>query len=364
MAGDSVGKMFKVTVWGESHGPSIGAVIEGCPPGIELDLNEIGEELRRRKPGLSDFVSPRKEDDKFEIQSGLFNGRTTGTPLSLIIRNRASKSSNYEPLKNVYRPGHADFTYQAKYGIRDFYGGGRSSARLTAPIVAAGAVAKQVLRGEAGKEIEILAYVKRIGSIDCGISPSSVSSGHVSASIINFPNPLREQEVLALLEKLIEDGNSTGGIVECFVRNLPAGYGEPLFDKLDADLAKVMVGLNAAKGFEIGCGFKSAELTGRESNDEFIASEGRIRTATNRSGGVLGGISTGMPIVFRVAFKATPSISQRQNTIDMAGNSKKIQIVGEHDVCVAVRAVPVVEALAAIVILDHSLRFRGQCGSR
>lgn len=360
MPGDSIGKMFKVSVWGESHGSSIGAVVEGCPPGIELDLNRIQEELNRRKPGRNRFVSARNEEDRFEILSGLFKGKTTGTPVSIIIKNDGFKKENYEELGRIFRPGHADYTYHAKYGIRDYYGGGRSSARLTAPVIVAGAIAGQVLCGDFG--IEILAYVKKIGNIGSNISSSEVEKADLYRSPVNFPDMDREKEILALLGKLEEEGNSVGGIVECVIKNVPAGFGEPLFDKLDADLAKAMVGLNAVKGFEIGNGFECAELTGKENNDEYSVSNGKVVTKTNNSGGILGGISNGMPIVFRVAFKATPSIAQKQNTIDIDGKKKEIEIKGSHDICVAIRAVPVVEALSAIVVCDHYLRYRGQCG--
>ncbi len=360
MPGDSIGKMFKVSVWGESHGSSIGAVVEGCPPGIELDLNRIQEELNRRKPGRNKFVSARNEKDRFEILSGLFNGRTTGTPISVIIKNEGFEKENYEELGRIFRPGHADYTYHAKYGIRDYYGGGRSSARMTAPVVVAGAIAGQVLSGELG--IEIQAYVKKIGNIRSNISSSEVEKADLYRSPVNFPDMDREKEILALLGKLEEEGNSVGGIVECVIKNVPAGFGEPLFDKLDADLAKAMVGLNAVKGFEIGNGFECAELTGKENNDGFSVSNGKVVTKTNNSGGVLGGISNGMPIVFRVAFKAAPSIAQKQNTIDIDGKKIEIEIKGNHDICVAIRAVPVVEALSAIIVCDHYLRCRGQCG--
>ncbi|MEA3265346.1 MAG: chorismate synthase [Candidatus Fermentibacteria bacterium] len=352
--------MFKVTVWGESHGPSIGAVVEGCPPGVELDMNLLQEELNRRRPGKDSFVSSRQEKDRFEVLSGLFKGKTTGTPISVIFKNDGSKKENYEELGVVFRPGHADFTYQAKYGIRDYYGGGRSSARLTAPIVFAGALASQILRNELG--IEILAYVKQIGSIESAVKTGEVTLNSLADSLINFPDKEREAEILALLKGLQEEGNSIGGIVECTLRNTPAGLGEPLFGKLDADLAAAIMGLNAVKGFELGNGFECVELTGKENNDEFTVIEGDTVTITNRSGGILGGISNGMPIVFRVAFKAAPSISQKQRTVDIQGKKREIQIRGDHDICVAIRAVPVVEALAAIVILDHYLRYRGQCG--
>lgn len=360
MAGDSIGKMFKVTVWGESHGPSIGAVIEGCPPGLELDMKIIQEELNRRKPGKNRYVSARNEEEKFEVLSGLYKGMTTGTPISIIIKNDGFKKENYKELGEVFRPGHADFTYQAKYGIRDYCGGGRSSARLTAPIVAAGAIARQILRNELG--IEILACVKQIGSIKSAVKIGEVTRNSLADSLITFPDKEREVEILTLLERLKEEGNSIGGIVECAVRNTPAGLGEPLFGRLDGDLAGAMMGLNAVKGFELGNGFECVELTGKENNDEFTVIEGDTVTITNRSGGIQGGISNGMPIVFRVAFKATPSISQKQRTVDIYGERKEIEIEGDHDVCVAIRAVPVVEALAAIVLCDHYLRHRGQCG--
>jgi chorismate synthase len=352
--------MFRVIVWGESHSSSIGAVVEGCPPGIELDLNRIQKQLDKRKPGGNGLVSARQEQDRFEIVSGLFEGKTTGASISIVIKNHGFIRENYTGLNDVYRPGHADFTYQTKYGIRDFYGGGRSSARLTAAVVAAGAIAEQVLAGETG--YKILAYIKKIGSVEFGSAAGTVKPEDVQGSSINVPDAKMELKVLALLGELKQQGNSIGGVVECVAENVPAGFGEPLFDKLDGDLAKVMVGLNAAKGFEIGSGFSSAELTGEQNNDEFAVENGKVVTKTNHAGGVLGGISTGMPLVFRVAFKAAPSISMKQNTVDVMGNNREIEIMGDHDTCVAIRAVPVVEALASIVICDHFLRFRGQCG--
>lgn len=358
MPGDSIGKMFRVTVWGESHGPAMGAVIEGCPPGIKLDLSLIQKRLNRRRPGRNQFVTPRNEKDRVEILSGLSEGKTTGTPLSIFIRSDGFKKESYHSLETLYRPGHADFTYRRKYGLRDCAGGGRSSARLTAPVVAAGAVAEQVLACE--PEVKISACVKKIGSIESD-TPDRAA---VEASPIFFPDPVKENEVLNLLKRLKAEGNSIGGVVECVVDNVPAGLGEPLFDKLDGDLAKVMVGLNGVKGFETGNGFDCVELTGKENNDEFVSENGRVVTATNRSGGVLGGISSGMPLVFRVAFKPTPSISLKQNTVDVYGEQKEIGIKGDHDVCIAIRAVPVVEALTAIVLCDHFLRDRGQCGER
>ena len=356
MPGDSIGKMFRVTVWGESHGPAVGAVIEGCPPGKVLNLKMIQDFLDRRKPGRNEFVTPRCEEDRFQILSGLYEGTATGTPISILIKNEGFKKENYKKLEKVFRPGHADFTYQMKYGVRDPAGGGRSSARLTAPIVAAGGVAKQILTGESG--IEITAFVRKIGNIEAG----KVTAADLNASIVNFPDSGKEAEVLEFLEKLQREGNSIGGVVECVVNNVPAGLGEPLFDKLDGDLAKVMVGLNGARGFEIGNGFGSAVLTGMENNDEFTTASGTVVTSTNRSGGVQGGISNGMPLVFRVAFKPAPSISMKQRTVDMEGNSMELVIHGAHDVCIAIRAVPVVEALTAIVLCDHLLRQRGQCG--
>ncbi len=362
MPGDSIGLMFKVTVWGESHGSSIGAVIEGCPPGVELDVENISEQLKRRKPGGSKFVSGRVEQDNFEILSGVFHGKTTGTPISILIKNQGFNKENYTNISEVFRPGHADYTYQAKYGIRDFYGGGRSSARLTAPIVAAGAIAMQVISSQ--NSITIQAYVKKIGNIEMNTNWCSVKKSDSLGSSIFFPDKQNEKEILRLLENLKEEGNSIGGIVECVIDNIPAGLGEPLFDKLDGDLAKVMVGLNAVKGFEVGNGFSCVELTGLENNDEPTFVDGDVKTLSNNSGGILGGISNGNPIVFRVAFKATPSISQKQNTIDIKGKKQEISVTGDHDVCVAIRAVPVVEALSAIVVCDHLLRFRGQCGNK
>ena len=360
MAGDSLGKLFKITVWGESHGPAVGVVIEGCPPKVKLNLDEIQKELDRRKPGGNDFVTGRKEEDTFEITSGVFKGETTGTPISVSIKNNSFSSSDYREFQDLYRPGHADFSYQQKYGIRDNHGGGRSSARLTAPIVAAGAIAKQVLLEHF--RITLLAYVKQVGKVKSVVNSEEVGRNQVNASEIHCPGSAFEEEVKMLLSALQEEGNSVGGIVECIIRNVPSGIGEPIFDKLDADLAKVMVGLNAAKGFEIGSGFNAAELTGSENNDQFIFRNGQIATETNNAGGILGGVSTGMPVIFRVAFKPTPSIATKQKTIDSENREREIVVKGNHDVCVAIRAVPVVEALAALIICDHFLRHRGQCG--
>ena len=355
MSGDSMGNLFKITVWGESHGPSIGVVVEGCPPLMKLDLKKIQKELDKRKPGQNKLVSQRTEDDKFEILSGLFNGKTTGTPLSIIIQNKNSKKKDYEKLKNIYRPSHADFTYEAKYGIRDFYGGGRSSARLTAPIVAAGAIAKQILKE---CKIDILAYVKKIKDINCEVDSCKITRDKIDKSIINCPDIKKEKDIIKLIEKTKKDGDSIGGVVECVIRNLPVGLGEPLFDKLEGDLAKAMMNINAVKGFEIGNGFQCAELNGSQNNDEFIKVGGKIITKTNNSGGIQGGISNGMPIKFRVAIKPTPSICQKQKTVNKNGKEIEIKINGRHDPCIAIRAVPVVEAMTAIIICDHYLRFK------
>ncbi|PIE52013.1 chorismate synthase [Candidatus Fermentibacteria bacterium] len=361
MPGDSIGRLFRVTVWGESHGPAAGAVIEGCPPGIKLDHERINRALSRRKPG-GKFVSARGEDDRFEILSGLFKGKTTGTPVSIIIKNTAAKSENYTELENLLRPGHGDFTYLEKYGVRDYRGGGRSSARLTAPVVAAGAIASQFLQEVRG--IDILAWLKSVGNVTADIESTAISREIVQASCINFPDSEAEKNALDLMEKLRIRGDSTGGVVECRIIGVPSGLGEPLFNGLDADLGAAITGLNAVKGFEIGNGFDASLLTGSENNDEFTCENGRITLATNRCGGVLGGISTGTPLVFRAAFKPAPSISVNQNTVDIHGRPAEISVSGQHDVCVAVRAVPVVEALAAIVVMDHLLRHRGQCGVR
>ncbi len=350
---DSLGKIFRITNWGESHGKALGVVIEGCPTNLELSEDDIQKELDRRKPGQSDITTQRKEDDKVEILSGLFNGKTTGAPISLIIFNRDFRPEDYKEMQVKFRPSHADFTYSEKYGIRDYNGGGRSSARITAGNVAAGAVAKKLLAKEG---IEIVAYVKKIKDVESEFLPNDVTMEDVESNIVRCPDKKTAERMIALIEKAKDDGDSLGGIIECIIKNPPIGLGEPIFDKLSADLGKAMLSINATKGFEIGSGFKGTESYGSEQNDEFYNDNGKIKTKTNNSGGIQGGISNGMPIVFRVAFKPTSTIQKKQNTVDNSGNEVELEAKGRHDPCVLPRAVPIVEAMAALVLCDHYLR--------
>ncbi|MBN1157319.1 chorismate synthase [Candidatus Woesearchaeota archaeon] len=351
MAGDSIGRLFRITNWGESHGKAIGIVVEGCPSLIELSEKDIQKELDRRKPGQSRLTTARAEDDKVEILSGVFNGKTTGAPISMMIRNKDYNKKDYAKLSKVFRPSHADFTYFQKYRTRDAFGGGRSSARLTAGNVAAGAIAKKVLR-----KIEIVAYVKKINNITAEVDVEKVKAKDVESTIVRCPDSIAAARMIKLVEETKKSGDSVGGVVECVIRNVPPGLGEPLFDKLSADLAKAMMSINATKGFEIGSGFSCAEMLGSKHNDEFVMKNKKIVTKTNNSGGIQGGITNGMLVVFRVAFKPTPTISKRQKTVSTDGKVAFVEGTGRHDPCVLPRAVPVVEAMTAIVLCDHYLR--------
>ncbi len=373
MAGDSLGKIFKVTSWGESHGKAIGVVVEGCPAKIRLDLAKIQNDLSRRRPGQSKITTQRNELDKLEILSGLINGETTGAPLSIIIYNKDQKSPDYSKLKEVFRPSHADYTYFKKYGIRDPYGGGRSSARITAGWVAAGSIAKQVLekslqslskdavgvKDDASGKFEILAYVKSIKDLECQseqLEQLKITHELIESSPVRCPDLKLAQEMEALILKTMKAGDSLGGVIECRVSNPPIGLGEPIFDKLEADLAKAMLLINAVKGFEIGSGFAGSKMLGSEHNDVFQNVAGKISTSTNFSGGIQGGISNGMPIVFKVAFKPTSTILKPQKSIDLKESNVEFSAQGRHDPCVVPRAVPIVEAMTALVLLDHYLR--------
>ena len=354
MAGNSLGTVFRITNWGESHGSAIGVVIDGCPSLLELSEKDIQTELDRRAPGQSEVTTPRKEDDKVQILSGIINGKTTGAPISLIIRNHDMKSSDYKPMKALFRPSHADFTYQSKYGIRDVSGGGRSSARLTAPNVAAGAVAKKILKEECG--MKILAYVHTVQDISFNANPHKLDIKDIESNIVRCPDKKTADRMIERIKQARDDGDSLGGIVECVITNVPVGLGEPLFDKIEADLGKAMLSINATKGFEIGSGFSGTRMRGSEHNDAFIRVGKSIKTLTNNSGGVQGGITNGMPIVFRVAFKPTSTIKKEQKTVDSKGNPAMLEAKGRHDPCVLPRAVPIVEAMAALVLCDHLLR--------
>jgi chorismate synthase len=368
---NTFGNLFRVTTWGESHGLAVGAVVDGCPPRLALDAAEIQAELDRRRPGQSDIVTPRKEEDRVEILSGVFEGRTTGTPISLLVRNADHRSGAYDEMREKFRPSHADYTYQAKFGLRDHRGGGRSSARETIGRVAAGAIAKKLLAlggkvaGASSPGIEIRAYLTQVHDI---VVPPGVLAGfptlaEVEATPVRCPDAATAAKMIERIKQVRSQGDSVGGVIECRIRGVPAGLGEPVFDRLEADLAKAMLSLPATKGFEIGSGFAGTMLRGSEHNDAFETRDGRVRTVTNRSGGTQGGISNGEEIVFRVGFKPTATIMQPQATVDVAGAATELIGRGRHDPCVVPRAVPIVEAMAALVLVDHWMRQSAQCGT-
>ncbi|MGC9525940.1 MAG: chorismate synthase [Limnospira sp.] len=360
--GNTFGHLFRITTFGESHGGGVGVIIDGCPPQLPLDISEIQYELDRRRPGQSKITTPRKETDTCEILSGVFEGKTLGTPIAIAVRNKDTRPQDYDEMAKKYRPSHADATYDAKYGIRNWQGGGRSSARETIGRVAAGAIAKKILRQVAN--VEIVGYVKRIKTLEAAIDPQTVTLEQVESNIVRCPDAECAGRMIELIEAVRDTGDSIGGVVECVVRNLPRGLGSPVFDKLEADLAKGVMSLPASKGFEIGSGFAGTELTGSEHNDEFYIDEtGTIRTTSNRSGGVQGGISNGEAIVLRVAFKPTATIRKEQKTVTREGEETVLAAKGRHDPCVLPRAVPMVEAMVALVLCDHLLRHHGQCGT-
>jgi chorismate synthase len=354
LAGNTIGEIFRVVNWGESHGRAIGVVIDGCPPLLELAPADIQKELDRRKPGQSSITTQRMEEDKVEILSGVFEGKTTGTPISLAIFNVDQKPTAYTEIQKLFRPSHADYTYEAKYGVRDPFGGGRSSARATAGSVAAGAVAKKILLEKEG--IEIISYVKSIKDINAEIDSSKVKQTDVESNMVRCPDFTSAEKMIKLIEETKSKGDSVGGVIECVIRNVPAGLGEPIYDKLSADLAKAMLSINAAKGFEIGTGFNGTKFNGSEYNDEFCLKKNKVCTKSNHSGGIQGGISNGMPIVFRVAFKPTATITKEQHTLNKDLKEVTFSGTGRHDPCVLPRAVPIVEAMSAIVLCDHYLR--------
>jgi len=358
--GSTFGHLFRVTTFGESHGGAVGVVVDGCPPCLALNVEEIQRDLDRRRPGQSKITTPRDEPDKAEILSGVFEGQTLGSPIAILVRNTDARPSAYEDFKDKYRPSHADFTYEAKYGIRNWQGGGRASARETIGRVAAGAIARKIL---ASTSVEVLAYVKQVHRIAAEVDTGKVTLEDIEANIVRCPDPAAADVMIARIDQARRDGDSLGGIVECVCRNVPSGLGEPVFDKLEADLARAVMSLPASKGFEIGSGFASVGMTGMEHNDPFTVEDGRVRTVSNRSGGVQGGISNGEDIVFRVAFKPTATIRKAQDTVDRGGNKVTLEARGRHDPCVLPRAVPMVEAMACLVLADHLLRQRGQCGS-
>jgi len=355
---NSFGQNFRITTWGESHGPAVGVVIDGCPARLPLTAEEIQADLDRRRPGQSDITTPRQEADQVEILSGVFEGRTTGVPISLAVRSSDQRPGAYDEMKEKYRPSHADYTYQAKYGHRDHRGGGRSSARETIGRVAAGAVARKILQ-LAGR-IEIRAYVTRIHDIVAPAVAGFPTLAEVEASAVRCPDAATAAKMIERIKQARSDGDSVGGVIECRVRHVPAGLGAPVFDRLEADLAKAMLSLPATKGFEIGSGFAGTLLRGSQHNDAFVAKGGRIHTATNHSGGVQGGISNGEEIVFRTAFKPTATILQTQKTVDIHGAETELQARGRHDPCVVPRAVVIVEAMTALVLVDHWMRQAAQ----
>jgi chorismate synthase len=346
---NTIGKLFTFTSFGESHGKGIGGIIDGCPAGIELNEDFIQQELDRRKPGQSSIATPRKEDDKVEFISGIFEGKTTGTPIAFVIWNQNQHSKDYDHLKEVYRPSHADFTYQQKYGIRDHRGGGRSSARETAARVVAGAVAKLVLKQ---KGIEITAYTSQVGHIAMTQKLESIDLSLIESNIVRCPESAVAERMINYIQELKKEGDSIGGIISCIIKGVPVGLGEPIFDKLQARLAAAMLSINASHGFDYGRGFDGVSLRGSEMNDSFVKADEKISTKTNNSGGIQGGISNGQDIYFRVLFKPVATISKKQDTLDVHANEIQLQARGRHDPCVLPRAVPIVEAMAAITLLD------------
>lgn len=358
--GNTFGHLFRITTWGESHGGGVGVVIDGCPPRLSLSPEDIQRDLDRRRPGQSRITTQRQEEDLVEILSGVFEGQTLGTPILMLARNRDTRSKDYEEMQEKYRPSHADFSYQAKYGIRAWQGGGRASARETWGRVAAGAVARKLLRERCG--VEVLAYVRQVRDLVAEVDPSSVTPEQVESNIVRCPDGETAERMIALIEAARMDGDSLGGVVECVARNVPAGLGDPVFDKLEADLGKGVLSLPACKGFEVGSGFGGVLMTGSQHNDPFYSAGGRVRTRTNRSGGVQGGISNGEEIVLRAAFKPTATILKPQETVDIQGNATTLRGRGRHDPCVLPRAVVMVEAMTALTLADHYLRQRAQCG--
>lgn len=355
--GSVYGQLFRVSTFGESHGGGVGVVVEGCPPRLPIDIAEIQRDLDRRRPGQSVLTSPRQEADQAEILSGVFEGLSLGTPIGIVVRNKDARPSAYEEMRDLYRPSHADYTTEAKYGIRNWQGGGRASARETVGRVAAGAIARKLLREVAG--IEVLAWVSRVQAIDSKVDADTVSLEEIDANEVRCPDADAAEKMHALIDDVRRRGDSVGGVVECVARGVPAGLGDPVFDKLEADLAKAMMSLPAAKGFESGSGFAGTMMTGSEHNDPFETdSEGRTHTTSNRSGGIQGGISNGEAILLRVAFKPTATVRIAQQTVNRKGEAVTLEASGRHDPCVLPRAVPMVEAMACLCLADHWLRQR------
>jgi len=352
--GDSFGQLFRITTWGESHGGGVGVVIDGCPAGLTLSEADIQAELDRRRPGQSRITTQRQEADRAEILSGVFEGKTLGSAISVMVRNEDARPEAYSEMKDLYRPSHADYTYEAKYGLRNWQGGGRASARETIGRVAAGAVARKLLAGHFG--VTTVAYVQQVHDIAGAVDPETVTAEQVEANIVRCPDGSAAERMIQRIEEVRRRGDSVGGVIGAVVRGCPPGLGEPVFDKLTADLAKGLMSLPATRGVEFGLGFAAVALTGSAHNDPFVYREGRVRTASNRSGGIQGGISNGEDILLRVAFKPTATIIQPQETVDREGRQVELKARGRHDPCVLPRAVPMVEAMINLVLIDHALR--------
>ncbi len=357
--GNVFGQLFRITTWGESHGGGVGVVVDGCPPLLALTEADIQPDLDRRRPGQSRITTPRKESDTVQILSGTFEGKTLGTPISMWVKNEDYRPEAYSEMATTFRPSHADYTYQTKYGIRAWPGGGRSSARETIGRVAAGAIARKLLRDRWG--VEVLAAVTQVKHIRAQIDIERVTSGQIESNIVRCPDAQVADEMIRLIETVRGEGDSVGGIVTGIARGVPVGWGSPVFDRLEADLAKAMLSLPATKGFDIGSGFDAVGLKGTEHNDPFRSVDGRVRTVTNRSGGVQGGISNGETLYFRVAFKPVATVMHEQDTVDAGGQNATLKGRGRHDPCVLPRAVPMVESMTALVLVDHALRHQAQC---
>ncbi len=357
---NSFGELFRITTWGESHGGGVGVVIDGCPPQVPLTEADVQPDLDRRRPGQSSIVTPRQETDQAQILSGTFEGKTLGTPISIWVKNEDARPEAYSEMALKFRPSHADYTYQAKYGIRNWQGGGRASARETIGRVAAGAVARKILREQFG--VQVMAYVSQVQQIKAQIDMATITAEQIEQNIVRCPDPNAARAMIELIESMRAKGDSVGGIVVGLARGVPPGWGEPVFDRLEADLGKAMLSLPASKGFEIGSGFGSIFMTGTEHNDAFRMENGKVRTLSNRSGGIQGGISNGETIYFRVAFKPVATVMHEQETVDVEYKNTTLKGRGRHDPCVLPRAVPVVEAMTALVLVDHALRHRAQCG--
>jgi len=352
---NTFGQLFRITTFGESHGGGIGVVIDGCPPRIEICEADVQRELDRRRPGQSKLTTQRKEEDRCEILSGVFEGKTLGTPIAILVRNKDARPEDYSEIEHKFRPSHADYTYEAKYGIRNWQGGGRASARETVARVAAGAIAKKTLSA-LYQDFELVAYVTQIHEVTAKIDRPTVKMNDVEKSIVRCPDAAAAKKMISLIEQIRDAGDSVGGVIECVARGIPPGLGAPVFDKLEADLAKAMLSIPAAKGFDVGSGFQAIRMRGSEHNDAFETRAGRIRTTTNNSGGVQGGISNGENIYFRVAFKPPATIALEQKTVTTSNEETALAARGRHDPCVLPRAVPIVEAMAALVLCDHALR--------